>query len=961
MRQIKERVDPTNAAVRDSAPVGAAITARPSGPQSAPTVYDPGMDIARSLQSLNPALTKFLGEGVKEEQERQRMLGQRARAMQEDDGVVPMTREQNPEWQRGYMEMHGRMMGIKDSTEIEQFYQDNKNTLSPEQFEEFLAKQRGSRLEGFEDEDALKLYLPALMQTENKLRDDYARVQVAKVRQQTVEYVNVEIGAHLRAAKEMSIEDAVAERERIREIARTRGVTSPEFTAMYVQALVSDPNTGPADLQVLYTPGPDGVAPVDANGPDGRPMRDAIERAMESAVTRMNKELQERQREYAVGVHNWLGNLLAKDDVLDANDGPLAIQDPESFVYSLSYKGGPFDGPGQAAEAIKRIRAAQDDQREALHIDSYFRAWGFVPAALKDTKQGKKLVQRQFENVWAGMDMRNEADVQQRMQKSLRLMEQLGNADPFLKSVGEVAHQYGTVEVDGKEVLSPELKTALAIFRGIRGSNNPTQADAIFNDKSTAFLSVLDSAAKLMPEKDAYDMAKRVAAEGPDVKRQMWTPQERGAAVKTASDQFENWFFNQGNGVMPTVLNKEFIGNQIIKQAENLYVAARGALTKDQAIEQAQRQVIGAHAYDGVQTMFPIPADHSREQAKRIFPFLVQEAKAAYKAKTNLELDNYLIQMAQVEGKPMWVVTDTLGRAITKGHRWGDVEDLWRKGEKLTFEDVAADHRSVSSNPLGGERAALIDAYGSGRISAAEFEKRDRALAKQRRDVAVAKAQAVLARRNQVPKLPAPDLTDVPLRIRTPQPVGPEMNTKQMALTHFKAHPEFALTVAGEGFRNTVYRDSGGTRAIGLGYNIDARGGDEVARKDFAKIGIVDPERQTRILQGKEAITADEGVRLYEVIKKEYVARAKKGVGDETWNALLPHQRAVLTDMTYQMGQPTFLKVWDRLKGGDARGATEILAAAMKERGSGAKRRMALRLALWESPDKFQQLIEQGI
>jgi GH24 family phage-related lysozyme (muramidase) len=436
--------------------------------------------------------------------------------------------------------------------------------------------------------------------------------------------------------------------------------------------------------------------------------------------------------------------------------------------------------------------------------------------------------------------------------------------------------------------------------------------------------------------------------------KMMWSPQERAAKIQDRAKSFEGWFVSNGNGMFANVTNKEHIGRLIVTHAENLYRASGGALSQEKALELAEQRVKASYAYDGHNSMVQIPANIGKDAAmERLKPWIA-EVKGQYStANYGLPLENYQVVLQQQNGQPTWTVVDHLGRTVSSTVTWESLNQQWLKQNNATFgQAVSAAQDS---------RRTDYSEYASGKIDAIEYDKRRMERYRAQQASWQAKADEQMGRLAAAPKLPPPDLAGVNLRIRVPQPKGPEMNTKEMGLRFVNSNPDFALTVVGEGFRNTVYRDTGGTRALGLAYNIDARGGDEVAKKDFARIGITDPERVQRILGGKEAITAEEGVRLYEVIKKEYSTRAQSLVGGATWGALRPHQQAVLTDLAYQTGKGTFTKVWDKLKAGDAQGATDVLAAAMKERGAGAKRRMALRLAMWESPDRFRQLVEQGI
>ncbi|MDE3021847.1 MAG: hypothetical protein KGI54_08310 [Pseudomonadota bacterium] len=109
-----------------------------------------------------------------------------------------------------------------------------------------------------------------------------------------------------------------------------------------------------------------------------------------------------------------------------------------------------------------------------------------------------------------------------------------------------------------------------------------------------------------------------------------------------------------------------------------------------------------------------------------------------------------------------------------------------------------------------------------------------------------------------------------------------------------------SLTMLAEGMKLSTYRDQGGHRTIGIGYNIDAHG-EEQATKDLREAG-VPPDNVSGVLAGKVEITPDQAVTLFRnKMKNEYLPRARDGFGPG-FDSLPTHVKAVLGDLAYTTG-----------------------------------------------------------
>lgn len=98
------------------------------------------------------------------------------------------------------------------------------------------------------------------------------------------------------------------------------------------------------------------------------------------------------------------------------------------------------------------------------------------------------------------------------------------------------------------------------------------------------------------------------------------------------------------------------------------------------------------------------------------------------------------------------------------------------------------------------------------------------------------------------------------------------------------------LIKQGEGFRPDVYKDHRGNRTIGHGFNLD------------------DPFIHRYLPPLTSSITEEQSTNILGKILDEYVGIARNYVGGDVFDKLNTDQRAVLTDMAYNLGGPRLAK-----------------------------------------------------
>lgn len=948
MRHTKDRIDTIDAQVGAARPVQLGVSAAPSGALGSPAPYDPSVALASALSGLSPGLHAYVERRQKEDASEQIAQGERARAMQEGPEAVAMTPEQDPHWQIGYMKMHGQMRGMQDSAGVrEEFEQERQKPGF--NFDGFIAQKRKDLLAGMNDKDALAGYLPQIQQTEAQLRSEFVKQTVDRVREERQNAVSVAIGDAIQRLPEASHEEASQHYEALMTQAYQNGIPKAEFTRRYIQAIVQDPHTSPADFDHLYAKDSSGVAPAYRVDERGNTFVGEIERARKLAEHREDVAHADKQREANVHQAVWL------DEVLDTN--PMAISDPKQFVIGGSYKGGPYAEAGAASSTYERILTAQAKYAKKELISNAIRGLQSLPYGAVAEEDFKHALQDEYRRVWGGVDPNDAKSIGGAIQRSMQMHEAYGLPDPHIKEIAQNTAWMGeSADSKGNPMLSTQFRAAYAIWQGLRKSNNPQLE--LFPKEAEGFLRTFESGLTAgMPEMDAFQLAKKVnTKEARDRQQQMFrTPDEQRAAQDGIESFLTSSFRLNDNGFWPTVKNAGDVSRAVMQNAREIF--GMGGITAADAVKQAQDTTLRSFVYDGFGSMVRVPLDAPRAKLKDYLSSLVSETNASYKATHDgADMPQYSVSTSQVNGETVFQVLGPVGNPMGPPRSLSQLDQAWLKAKRATPELIAQDARSKGPSALGESYDKLtrgdIDSRQYGREVAAEKARQQA----QFRD----QAAQLNTLQSRVPQFPAAQGWGPGMREPIPQPQGPELSPKDIALKNASASPDFALTAYGEGFRNSVYKDSAGHRTIGLGYNLDARDPTTV-RADLKAAGVTDPARLEKVIAGTETITPDEAKRLYDRIKPGYVSIAKRFVGDDVWNILPDNRKAALTDIAYNAGGNAhiFGPVVDALKSGDINGAAAHLKLTVK--GEPNLRRMNLILAMWESPDRFSQLVHDGV
>lgn len=922
--------------------VGLGVAARPVDLTVQDRAGEEAAAIAESLAGLVPTLGVYAKQRQKEQDDADRLAGAKARDEQAGVDLSPNLREQSKAWQEGYLRQHGVRMSILDGEETERQYALRKD--EPDfNIDQFFAERRQAGLKGMSDPDAYEGYAKQLLNVETRLRSEATKEQVLKAR--TEEYASRQtiIAETQRQIKDRSIAAAGTSLDVFQEAQYARGVPKDQSRNEWLTAAVNDPEAKPQDFEYLYLPDASGIPPVDRMGPGGKPWRVQVDAAKAHAQKREDDrwthQMQDNAREESIKL----------DGILREN--PLSITDPVEYVRQRSnvWNTGP-----EAVATIDRILKAQDEQREEQLFRSYISNGTILPRGLADNPRMKKAVNAEYMRGWANVNAADPDSLAGGIEASTKMFAQTGIPDPFIKSLSERVTTMQLVSTDkGGKTPSPEFQTALGIYKALRDSGN--QNLGLFNDESRVFLEVFDTAFGTAEERFA---AAKVAVD-PQAKgaiKRMWNSGERDAAVKSVASDLKPWFQSPGN--------LDETAEYVVRQAE-LLRARGGNLDMKTALKIAKEQARAAYAYDGVGSMVRIPQDVPRERAQEYAKQYITDARAALPKGA---ADNYVIVPSTVNGRPGFRLTSPLGIDLFPPRTYEELDYAVRKAQGKTPEQIAA-KQNARPTMSGAERDQrwAIDALRNGAINMQEFDTVMQDVNRRNEEARKATSQGSQEGAASIPVLPKVNTSDATVRVPVPQPLGPEMSPKAIALDRAKSDPFVALTAYGEGFKNKLFSDPNQRDTlIGFGYNTSVRSPEKV-RADLVKAGVTDPERLARVLAGKDAITPDEAGRLANLVKDKSAGVAIEVLGQKTWDALPDNKRAALIDLAYQAGDNSsaFRSALSNLQKGNEQGVMAALEVSYFKQKDQKRvkdhRRNALRLAMWESPERFQQLVSAGI
>lgn len=174
-----------------------------------------------------------------------------------------------------------------------------------------------------------------------------------------------------------------------------------------------------------------------------------------------------------------------------------------------------------------------------------------------------------------------------------------------------------------------------------------------------------------------------------------------------------------------------------------------------------------------------------------------------------------------------------------------------------------------------------------------------------------------------------------------------------------------SLTTMGEAVMLQAYPDPAKDAGynIGMGYNLKANA--KEAPDDLKRAG-VPADMVQAVISGKAQITPEQASRLLMVTMPRYEKSAKDAAESTSpglWGKMTPAQKAVMTDISYQVGSSgQFKKAWAALAAGDS-AAFSAASKVFYTNKDGVKvedtRRNSLRAAMLEGTEKWSAVVSK--
>lgn len=611
---------------------------------------------------------------------------------------------------------------------------------------------------------------------------------------------------------------------------------------------------------------------------------------------------------------------------------------------------------------LQSFRARRDKAREAkASIDLAMKDAGRGALWAHDEKDQKavlsQLTKPHVEAIVSSVnDSRPEAADRARaaMRSVIGITGQTGvqQAEPKLKEF------FGSIgsAIPAKDSVAPQRFLRAVDAYGTLKSDAPNLLGLYFDDDSRT---VLDAYTKARNAGDEPNLAYQRAYAGvtPEAKeraRQLEKDPTFIASVKKATsgittETWRNWMpFGKAFGLYPT--NEDAVHSWATLEVERL-LRSNPNMGKDDAMKRVGEEVAANWVHDTKSNLVVrVPAGQASPQAREAIGAFVQEAKQTNKA-DSVQLD--------FDGKDGYTIRTVNPDRVLAG--------------KVSFQDIL--QKNYAGNHLtaaeGTSMVELRKNLVAGSATVADLERNSELIAKAKRVGAwdsLAAQKADRLRRQNAPaatthvmglfgdQRPSNDNLDVS-RI-------PANATKTQVAQEFlrQGDQSGALTAMGEGVALRSYRDPAGKATIGIGYNMEANAA--TLKDDFRRAGIP-ADKIEDVRTGKAEITAEQAMRLYQAVQPRYAKVAQEAIDKRypgEWAKLPANQRAVLTDMAYQVGSiDKFGTTLNALVSGDLELAGSGMKVHYKSRKTGEMvadlGRHNLRLYMLNSPSQFENVV----
>jgi hypothetical protein len=528
-RSTRQSVDaPGSVQAATSAPQDVQVNASPT---HAPIIRpETSMgQLVKGLSALEPGLQQYVHEEQQKYEKAETVKGMQARAEQGSNVDFSMLPEQSAFFQRGYMQMHGRVSAGDAARQMRSYYDENKLKpgFNPEQMmDEFTSKQTS----GMNDPDALGVFLPELVKAKDAIRDDWATTQLASLRRDND--AQLQNRASFIASEKYSTSDLAgglsetqlrhAKYQEFVDQGLALGKTRPEMATLFTGALVAQAHAShnPSILDAATIKDKNGISIVDnpALAEKVAAARDAVSKLQKQDIIQTSVKTRTEQQVF-------LEDTLRSDPMNPA----LNIEN----LYKLQGPYLRFNNPdgSDLAEFHGKVVKARQGHAEMVQLNTAL--YGADARIAAADPRAKPLIEARYAQVWDQFKQDVAAGktdaVDSFLRTNLGFHQQWGVPDQRLKAY--LSNINTTVDKDGKP--GEDFVRAYQMFSAIKKSGNEDLLWDLTDDRSRTLLKYFRSQIEDqgIPQNVAFANAKNFnTPEAQERLKALATPEERQKA-----------------------------------------------------------------------------------------------------------------------------------------------------------------------------------------------------------------------------------------------------------------------------------------------------------------------------------------------------------------------------------------------------------------------------------------------
>jgi hypothetical protein len=680
----------------------------------------------------------------------------------------------------------------------------------------------------------------------------------------------------------------------------------------------------------------------------------AIEQAKAQQFKKMEKETNEGN----------LKSLAGLNELLEKDPSKITLQTVTDYMGDHSV----FKDFNSAAAFLHRAQVAAANQKanELPMADADAGMLGrYEPAIQKKVLEAKlgPAITRMWQAATQGDEKQagELASLLLQAQSQYRSTESVGSLERLLQTV--------TTAMPNPQGPDATFKTTLALYKGL--SSDPAYREKYFKEDTATLMEQYDAAVKSGVSPDAaYVQAYQSISKEAKATAEKYakTPEFQNSVTKAlkeipGSSMFARWV--GGNG---RVTNPAFVEAEVAS-------LVRGYMARN---PNADQDAINAYAGRAAAENFVM--DTTTGAAVRVPTGMgndyTKEAVSAYSANVKKRMDpdgEYQVQFRPMgnQGQLNVVITDGHGERQVGITSVADINAAYTATKSMQPAELDVLNRLKQDTTSGNLDSTFVEAN-------AEVIAKAKMLKVLPSDVLTkieaAQLENVKAKLRNVPKMSLGQPTLEGLQFVPTR--GEKVDNKLTAdiATRAATSPAFggahsglaaSLVTMGEAVMLRAYPDPNPAAGmnIGMGYNLKANA--KNYKQDFIRAGVA-PDMVEAVAQGKAQLTPTQAEKLLMVTMPRYEKQVKD-VADKTapglWNRMTSAQKAVMTDIAWQTGDPAqFKKAWSSLASGDMakfKEETRVFYNNSKGEKVEDKRRNDLRAAMLNGDAQWMSVVRK--